>query len=68
MRVIITTPQLLGNQSVYDDLANMHATLSASGGEGRGEVVINLGSTTSSSALRAPSPPEEEKDFINEFQ
>jgi hypothetical protein len=51
MRVIITTPQLLGNQSVYDDLANMHATLSASGGEGRGEVVINLGSTTSSSAL-----------------
>ena len=36
---------------MFDDLANLHATLSASGGEGRGEVVINLGSTTSSSAL-----------------
>jgi hypothetical protein len=51
MRVIITIPQILGNQSVYDDLANLHATLSSSGGEGRGEEVINLGSTTSSSAL-----------------
>jgi len=67
MRVIITTLPLLGNQSVYDDLANLHATLSASGGEGRGEVVIKLNSTTSSSALRAPSPPEEEKEFINAF-
>jgi hypothetical protein len=52
---------------VFDDLANLHATLSASGGEGRGEVVIKLNSTTSSSALRAPSPPEEEKEFINAF-
>jgi hypothetical protein len=50
---------------VFDDLANLHATLSSSGGEGRGEEGIHLGSTTSSSALRAPSPPEEEKEFIN---
>ncbi|MDG2391208.1 MAG: hypothetical protein P8M30_18020 [Planctomycetaceae bacterium] len=42
LRGIFQSSAVLENSISIEDLANLHATLSSFGGEGRGEEVINI--------------------------